>query len=119
MAQELGKSFITYFYQSYDGDRTALQGIYQDCSMLTFEGQEYLGTQAIMTKIAGIGARFAHNIQSMDIQPTSDGSIMIVCTGEIKIDDNNPMLFMETFIIRDAGGNSYYVHNDIFRLVLA
>ena len=28
MAQELGKSFITYFYQSYDGDRTALQGIY-------------------------------------------------------------------------------------------
>lgn len=29
------------------------------------------------------------------------------------------MLFMETFIIRDAGGNSYYVHNDIFRLVLA
>lgn len=28
MAQELGKSFITYFYQSYDGDRTALQNIY-------------------------------------------------------------------------------------------
>ncbi len=29
------------------------------------------------------------------------------------------MLFTETFIIRDNGGNSYYVHNDMFRFVLA
>lgn len=28
------------------------------------------------------------------------------------------MLFNESFIIRNSGGDSYYVHNDIFRLIL-
>ena len=28
------------------------------------------------------------------------------------------MMFAETFIIRDSGNNQYYVHNDIFRLIL-
>ena len=28
------------------------------------------------------------------------------------------MMFAETFIIRDGGNNQYYVHNDIFRLIL-
>ncbi|KAK8792412.1 hypothetical protein WA538_003793 [Blastocystis sp. DL] len=119
MAQELGRAFISFFYQCYDGDRTQLQTIYKDCSMLTCEGQEFLGMQAIMEKIAGLGASFRHNIQTMDVQPTADNSILITCTGEIAIDENQPMLFTETFIIRDNGGNSYYVHNDMFRFVLA
>lgn len=28
MAQELGRAFISFFYQCYDGDRTQLQTIY-------------------------------------------------------------------------------------------
>ncbi|KAK8789672.1 nuclear transport factor 2 [Blastocystis sp. subtype 4] len=119
MAQEIGRAFINFFYQCYDTDRTQLQNIYQDCSMLTCEGQEFLGMQNIMGKIAGLGASFGHNIQTMDVQPTPDGSILITCTGEIKIDDNQPMLFTETFIIKDNGGGSFYVHNDMFRFVLA
>ena len=28
------------------------------------------------------------------------------------------MLFTESFIIRNAGNDSYYVHNEVFRLIL-
>lgn len=118
MSLEVGRSFINYFYQCYDGDRSALQGLYQDCSMLSFEGNEFMGSNSIMNKIGSLGCTFAHDIKSTDIQPTSDGGILICCTGLIKIDENPAMMFTETFIIRDMGGNSYYVHNDIFRLVL-
>ncbi|CBK21020.2 uncharacterized protein [Blastocystis hominis] len=86
--------------------------------MLTFEGNEFLGTASIMGKITSIGATFAHDIKSTNVQPTSDGSVLICCTGMIRIDDNQPMMFAETFIIRDSGNNQYYVHNDIFRLIL-
>ena len=64
--------------------------------MLSCEGQEFLGMQSIMQKIAvgdsnlisfcqGLGANFSHNIQTMDVQPTADNGILITCTGEIKV----------------------------------
>ena len=51
---EIGKAFVTHYYQMFDASieqRSTLQAMYQDASMLTFENEQFLGMQAIMTKL--------------------------------------------------------------------
>ena len=51
---EIGKAFVTHYYQAFDASieqRSTLQSMYQDASMLTFENEQFMGMQAIMTKL--------------------------------------------------------------------
>lgn len=51
---EIGKAFVTHYYQMFDASieqRSTLQAMYQDASMLTFENEQFMGMQAIMTKL--------------------------------------------------------------------
>ena len=43
-----------HYYQMFDASieqRSTLQSMYQDASMLTFENEQFMGMQAIMTKL--------------------------------------------------------------------
>jgi hypothetical protein len=83
--------------------------------MLTFEGQQIQGSAAIVQKLASVG-KVKHDIKTMDVQPSHNPqAIIIFVTGMIAIDGGNPLHFCESFQLVSAG-NSYYVHNDIFRL---
>ena len=45
---------MTHYYQMFDASieqRSTLQAMYQDASMLTFENEQFMGMQAIMTKL--------------------------------------------------------------------
>ena len=49
---EIGKAFVTHYYATFDGaNRASLQTLYKDGSMLTFENEQFMGMQAIMTKL--------------------------------------------------------------------
>ena len=48
---DIGKAFIEHYYQTFDTARVNLQTLYQDGSMLTFENEQFMGMQAIMTKL--------------------------------------------------------------------
>lgn len=55
-----------------------------------------------------------------DVQMSTTGSAMLIfVTGQLKIENNNPLLFAQTFQLVATGPNQYYVHNDIFRLIYA
>lgn len=41
------QAFTDHYYATFDTARTNLAGLYQDQSMLTFEGQKFQGTQAV------------------------------------------------------------------------
>ena len=41
------QAFTDHYYQTFDTNRPTLAGLYQDQSMLTFEGQKYQGTQLV------------------------------------------------------------------------
>ena len=85
-------------------------------SMLTFEGSQFQGTQAILTKLSSIG-RVQHTVKSMDVQPSADpNSLVVFITGSVQIDGGNPLHFCEFFQLVSNSPGSYYVHNDIFRL---
>ena len=84
--------------------------------MLTFEGQQFQGAQAIIGKFKQVG-KVTHTPKSMDVQPSTDpNSIVIFVTGSIQIGGDNPLHFCEFFQLVSTGPGNYYVHNDIFRL---
>ena len=86
--------------------------------MMTFEGGQVSGQQAIMQKLTSLGS-VKHTPKTMDIQPSVDpNSLLIFVTGTITIGDPNanPLHFSEFFHLVSTGPGQYYVHNDIFRL---
>ena len=50
----VAKAFVDHYYQTFDSNRAALAGLYQDGSMLTFEGEKFLGGAAIAGKIGSL-----------------------------------------------------------------
>ena len=87
-------------------------------SMLTFEGEQFQGSENILGKLKGIGG-VTHQVKSMDVQPSASGNaIVIFVTGSVRIGDPNanPLHFCEMFQLVSTGPNAYYVHNDVFRL---
>jgi Nuclear transport factor 2 (NTF2) domain len=86
--------------------------------MLTFEGEQFQGSENIVNKLRGVG-KVVHQVKSLDVQPSASGNaIVIFVTGNVRIGDANanPLHFCEMFQLVSTGPNAYYVHNDIFRL---
>ena len=116
---EIGKQFVTHYYNTFDTNRSALHSLYQDTSMLTFEGDQFLGATAILQKLTTLQFQtVAHKTTSVDCQPGPAGSIVVFVTGQLAVDASpNPLQFSQTFQLMPNGG-SWYVHNDMFRLNL-
>lgn len=115
-AEEVAKAFVQHYYNLVDTNVDGLGGLFQAASMLTFEGQQLLGTEAIIGKLKSVGP-VKHVVKSMDVQPSSNASaIIIFVTGSIQIGGDNPLHFCEMFQLCSNGPGNYYVHNDVFRL---
>ena len=91
--------------------------LFSDQSMLTFEGEQFMGQQNIHGKLSSFG-KVAHNVKTLDIQPANNNGILAFVSGELCIDDGQPMMFTEVFHLQQGGAQGYFVLNDIFRLNL-
>jgi len=91
--------------------------LFSDQSMLTFEGEQFMGQQPIYGKLSSFG-KVAHQIKTLDVQPTNNNGILAFVSGELSIDDGQPMMFTEVFHLQQGGSQGYFVLNDIFRLNL-
>ena len=49
-AEEVGNGFIQHFYQTLGTNPSNLASLYQPTSTLTFEGVQFVGTEAIISK---------------------------------------------------------------------
>lgn len=47
----IAKAFVSHYYTTFDGNRANLGSLYQDNSMLTFEGERFQGRDNIVKKI--------------------------------------------------------------------
>jgi hypothetical protein len=86
LTHEPPQAFISYYYQLFESNRPALGTLYQEQSMLTFEGQKFQGTQNIINKLQQLpfGACKV-NLSSKDFQPSVSGGIMVFVTGNIAV----------------------------------
>jgi hypothetical protein len=82
--ESVGKAFLQYYYQLFESNRQGLATLYQDASMLTFEGQKFQGPQAIVGKLAQLPFNQCKiNADTMDFQPSVSGGVMVFVTGKI------------------------------------
>lgn len=86
--------------------------------MLTMGDTQYVGPQAVLEKLQGLGGKTVHQVEALDCQPTARGGILVVVTGKISIDDAPPMNFNQTFQLFPVG-TGYCILNDIFCLNLS
>ncbi|KAL1915985.1 uncharacterized protein VTP21DRAFT_6373 [Calcarisporiella thermophila] len=116
----VAKSFTDFYYQSFDSNREQLRGLYKDVSMLTFEGAQFQGQANIMEKLLNLPfQKVAHRISTVDAQPANPqmNALLVTVSGQLLIDEEqNPQQFSQTFQLISEGG-SYFVYNDIFRLI--
>ncbi|PSC70930.1 Nuclear transport factor 2 [Micractinium conductrix] len=115
--EAVAKAFTDHYYATFDTARNNLAGLYQDQSMLTFEGQKFQGTQAILQKLTSLPfQQCKHHISSLDAQPSLSGGVLVFVTGQLLPEgETNPLKFSQTFHLAPVGG-SYVVTNDLFRL---
>lgn len=118
--QGLAQQFVNHYYSQFSADRSSLAPLYRDHSMLTFERDQVQGTQAIVEKLTSLGfQKVQHEIATLDAQPGTPGNrdVIVMVTGKLLIDDEPaPKGYSQVFHLIPEG-DSYYVYNDIFRLV--
>jgi hypothetical protein len=76
------------------------------------------GPQAIVNKLSTV--RFQHDVNALtkDVQMSLNSSAMLLfVTGKLRIDDNPPLLFAESFQLVATGPGQYYVHNQMLRFI--
>lgn len=117
--QEVGNQFVQHYYSTFASNRQQIAGLYSDQSCLTYEGEQFMGTEQIMGKMGQLpNITFDGQGAVMDIQPSLNEAILVLVNGSLAIDDSPPMKFTQTFLLAKGGVNGYYIHNEIFRLSL-
>jgi len=113
----IGKAFAQQYYAAFDSNRMSVLSLYQEPSCVTYSGQLYSGVAAIKEKIESIPGDMRHNIQSVDCQPSLQGSVVVAVAGQILTEGGRPMSFNELFFLY-PNQNSFFILNHIFCLNL-
>ncbi|KAK3352761.1 nuclear transport factor 2, partial [Lasiosphaeria hispida] len=102
--------FITHYYNTFDCDRKALAGLYEAPTA---------GVAAIAEKLVSLPfQKVVHKFVSPDVQPTAAGGALVSVLGQLLVDDSDaPLSYAQTFLLAKDAAGSWYVQNDIFKLV--
>lgn len=125
---------MTTYYNYFDTDRDQLAGVYvsvchplaalishdmhceqRDGSYYTTEDKNAQGVNDVMGCLSSV-PQVQHNLITLDVQPLTDNSTVVLVTGQVKIEDNEyPLAFAEAFVlVSDDSG--MWIANDIFKL---
>ena len=78
------QAFTEHYYNTFDTNRQALGGLYQEQSLLTFEAQKFSGNAQILQKLTSLPfQQVKHQVTSLDAQPSVSQGINIFVTGQI------------------------------------
>lgn len=88
--------------------------------MLTWENNPIQGTNAIVEKLTSLPfSKVVHRVLTLDAQPASptNAAIIVLVTGQLLVDDGQNVLQYSQLFHLMPEGSSYFVQNDVFRLV--
>ncbi|GMJ13299.1 nuclear transport factor 2B [Hibiscus trionum] len=114
----VAKAFVEHYYSTFDANRAGLANLYQEGSMLTFEGQKIQGSQNIVAKLTSLPfQQCKHNITTVDCQPSGSGGMLVFVSGTLQLaGEQHALKFSQMFHLMPTPQGSFYVLNDIFRL---
>jgi len=117
---DVGKAFCDHYFQTFDTQRANLQTLYQDTSLLSFENEQFMGMQSIMTKLTTLQfTTVQHAVATCDCHPQAASSgILILIAGDLAADGETtkPLKFSQAFVLLPTPAGSWYIAHDIFRL---
>ena len=62
--------------------------------------------------------KVVHKVGTLDAQPNPNGGAIILVTGQLLVDEEqNPMNYTQTFQLFPTDKGTYFVYNDVFKLV--
>ena len=116
--EQFAQQFIQTFYTTFDTNKFDIINFYQAPSTLTFEAWTATGQEEIMGRLQTTSfQRTVHQVSSMDCQIVQGSAMVIINVyGRLTIDDDQPIIFTESFILCQAEGN-WFILNDIMKLV--
>ncbi|CAN1838913.1 Nuclear transport factor 2A [Linum perenne] len=94
----VSKAFVDHYYSTFDSNRAGLVGLYQDGSMLTFEGQKIQGAQNIVGKLTSLPfEQCKHSITTVDCQPSGPaGGMVVFVSGNLQLaGEQHPLKFSQ------------------------
>ena len=87
--QAVGQQFITHYFNSLQTNKAALASLYTEQSMLSYEGEQFMGVQAIGEKLGALpNLTFDAQNAVMDYQPSVNNGIFVLIAGNLFIDGN-------------------------------
>ncbi|CAI9093172.1 OLC1v1028605C1 [Oldenlandia corymbosa var. corymbosa] len=116
---QVAKAFVEHYYSTFDTNRNSLGNLYQESSMLTFEGQKIQGSQNIVAKLTSLPfPQCQHTISTVDCQPSGPaGGMLVFVSGTLQLPgEQHALKFSQMFHLMPTPQGSFYVLNDIFRL---
>lgn len=82
------QAFADHYYSVFDSNRAGLAPLYQDSSLLTFEGEKFQGTNNIVQKLTSLPfQQVKHLVSTTDAQPSLSGGITVFVTGQLQVSD--------------------------------
>ncbi|XP_045620452.1 probable nuclear transport factor 2 isoform X1 [Procambarus clarkii] len=120
--QQIGETFVKQYYAIFDGEREGREKLvifyHAELSLMSFEGVQVQGAAQILEKIKNLSfTKIVRAITTVDCQPTFDGGVLVNILGQLKMDDDPPHGFNQTFMLKPLG-DSFFVQHDMFRLAL-
>ncbi|CAN6165613.1 unnamed protein product [Urochloa humidicola] len=111
------KAFVDHYYATFDTDRAAMEGLFQEGSMLTFEGETFVGAAAITAKLTSLQfSTCKHEVTAMDYQPSGPaGGMLVVVSGTMHFEVEPLLKFTQVFHFMPVEAGKFYVQNT-FRL---
>uniref|UniRef100_A0A175YRK0 NTF2 domain-containing protein n=1 Tax=Daucus carota subsp. sativus TaxID=79200 RepID=A0A175YRK0_DAUCS len=83
----VAKAFVEHYYSTFDNNRSNLGNLYQEASMLTFEGQKIQGSVNIVAKLTSLPfQQCKHSITTVDCQPSGPaGGMLVFVSGNLQL----------------------------------
>ena len=113
-------AFIQQYYTWFDdpAQRHQLSNLYNDTSLMTFEGKQINGFDKIMEMFGSLPLqKVIRVISNVDCQSMSDGRIIANVAGQLQTNDAPLMLFKQTFVLCITDERCFIQH-DIFRIIV-
>ncbi|GMY26558.1 nuclear transport factor 2B [Fagus crenata] len=84
---QVARAFVEHYYSTFDANRAGLATLYQDESMLTFEGQKIQGSPNIVAKLTSLPfQQCQHSITTVDCQPSGPaGGMLVFVSGNLQL----------------------------------
>ncbi|ONK74751.1 uncharacterized protein A4U43_C03F9780 [Asparagus officinalis] len=115
----VAKAFVDHYYLLFDTNRVELSSLYNQTSMLSFEGQKIQGAEEIGMKLSQLPFdQCRHAISTIDCQPSPlAGGILVFVSGNLQLPgEEHHLKFSQMFQLIPTQQGSFFVQNDIFRL---